>query len=32
VYAAVQRMLLGRLLAVGIAAPATFYVICSAFF
>jgi len=31
VYAAVQRMLLGRLFAVGIAAPAIFYAICSAF-
>lgn len=31
VYAAVQRMLVGRLIAVGIAAPAIFYAICSAF-
>ena len=31
VYAAVQRMLLGRLVAVGVAAPAIFYVICSNF-
>lgn len=31
VYAAVQRMLLGRLVAVGIAAPAIFYAICSTF-